>query len=60
MDHDNVPVVIQQMFSNAMDQTTPKHIRYNYIVSMRAVIKYCERAIASYEKSLIAPPEKKK
>jgi len=45
---DNIPTLIEQIKENMLDEGTPKHIRYNYMVSMEAIRDYADKALREY------------
>ena len=47
----NIPVIIQQYAENALDTNTPDHIRFNYLILLENIRKYCDRAIDDYNKN---------
>lgn len=50
MSTNNVPVVIAQMADNLHSNTTPEHIKFNYMNSLVRIRDYCDRAIKQYER----------
>jgi len=46
----NIPVLIQQMAENALDTKTPEHIRYNHMIALENVRKYCDNILMQYNK----------
>jgi hypothetical protein len=50
MSTNNVPVVIEQMADNLHSNTTPEHIKYNYMSSLVRIRDYCDKAVKQYER----------
>jgi len=48
MSKENIPVLIQQLTENALDQKVPEHIRFNYIISLETIRDHCDKVIAQY------------
>lgn len=48
MSKENIPVLIQQLTENALDQKIPEHIRFNYIISLETIRDHCDKVIAQY------------
>lgn len=47
---ENIPVLIQQISENALDQKNPEHIRFNHIVALENIRNHCDKVIAQYNK----------
>jgi len=48
MSKENIPVLIQQLTENALDQKVPEHIRFNHIVVLENIRNHCDKVIAQY------------
>ena len=46
---DNVPALVQQIRENMLNEKTPEHIRYNYMISMEAIRDYADKALREYQ-----------
>ena len=45
---DNIPTLIEQIRENMLNEKTPEHIRYNYMISMEAIRDYADKALREY------------
>lgn len=48
---DNIPTLVEQIKENMLNEKTPKHIRYNYMISMEAIRDYADKALREYNSS---------
>ena len=45
---DNVPTLIQQIRENMLNEKTPEHIRYNYMISMELIRDFADASLREY------------
>jgi len=45
----NIPTLIEQIRENMLNEKTPNHIRYNYMISMEAIRDYADKALREYQ-----------
>ena len=46
---DNIPTLIEQIRENMLNEKTPEHIRYNYMISMETIRDYADKALREYQ-----------
>jgi hypothetical protein len=45
---DNVPVLVQQIRENMLNEKTPEHIRYNYMMIMELIRDFADMSLREY------------
>ena len=45
---DNIPTLIQQIRENMLNEKTPEHIRYNYMISMELIRDFADASLREY------------
>ncbi len=45
---DNIPALVQQIRENMLNEKTPEHIRYNYMISMELIRDFADMSLREY------------
>jgi hypothetical protein len=45
---DNVPILVQQIRENMLNEKSPEHVRYNYMISMEIIRDFAETSLREY------------
>jgi hypothetical protein len=45
---DNIPALVQQIRENMLNEKTPEHIRYNYMISMELIRDFADVSLREY------------
>jgi hypothetical protein len=45
---DNIPALVQQIRENMLNEKTPEHIRYNYMISMELIRDFADASLREY------------
>ena len=45
---DNIPTLIQQIRENMLNEKTPEHIRYNYMISLELIRDFADASLREY------------